>query len=69
MKISIPVASEDFLLLLKRFANLVFALFFSQSPLYKYTREIINTLKAYSREARKKMSLHTKGSIVWIVLL
>ena len=69
MKITIPVASEDFLLLLKKFANLVFALFSSQSPLFKCVRELITALKAYSREARRKMSLQTKGSILWIVLL
>ena len=69
MKITIPMASEDFLLLLKIFANLVFALFSVQSPLFKCAREIISVLKAYSREARKKMSLQTKGSILWIVLL
>jgi len=31
--------------------------------------EIISALKIYSREARKKISLQTKGSILLIILL
>ena len=69
MQISIPTSAEDFLLLLKRYANLLFALFTARSPLFKCVREIIDALKAYSREARKRMSMKTKGSILWILLL
>jgi len=69
MKITIPVALEDFLLLLKIFANLVFVLFSAQSLLFKCVHKIINALKSYSREARKNKSLQTKGSILCIVLL
>ena len=69
MKINIPVTSDEFVLLLKRYANLVFALFSKHSPLFKCVREVIEALKAYSREARRRMSIQTKGSILWIILL
>ena len=64
MQINVPQTAEDFLLLLKRFVNLIFALFSKQSPLFKCVREVINTIMAYSREARKGMTMHTKGSIL-----
>ena len=69
MKINIPDTAEGFIILLKKFTNLVFVLFLSQSPLFKCVREVIDAIKAYSREARKKMSIQTKGSILWIILL
>ena len=69
MQINVPQRAEDFLLLLKRFANLIFALFSRQSSLLKCVWKVINAIMAYSREARKRMTMHTKGSIQWIVLL
>ena len=65
----VPVEAEDFLLLLKRFANLLFALFSEQCPLFKCIREVIRAYRAYSREARKQLSQASKGAILWIVLL
>ena len=69
MKICIPETADEFLLLLKRYANLLFSLFTSRCPLFKCVKEVITALQAYSREARKRMSLHTRGSILWIILL
>ena len=69
MQISVPVAAEEFVLLLKRFGNLIYALFSSSSPLFKCMKEIINALMGYSREARRRMPMATKASILWIVLL
>ena len=69
MKVCVPTTADEFLLLLKRYANLLFALFTSSCPLFKCIKEIISALQAYSREARKRMSMHTRGSILWIILL
>ena len=65
----VPAEAEEFLLLLKRFGNLLFALFSVDCPLFKCIKELIRAIKAYSREARKQMSHGSKASILWIVLL
>ena len=69
LKAVVPVEAEDFLLLLKRFGNLLFALFSEHSPLFKCMREIIRAYRGYSREARKQLGMASKGAILWIILL
>ena len=69
LKISIPTEENDFMLMLKRFTNLLYAVFLDTCPLFKAMVEVVRALKDYSREARKRMSLATRGSILWIVLL
>ena len=68
-KISIPTEADEFMLMLKRFANLFYTVFSEMCPLFKALHEVIKVPQVYSREARKKMSLSTKGSILWIILL
>ena len=68
-KAVVPAEAEDFLLLLKRFGNLLFALFSEHCPLFRSVQEVIRAFKAYSREARRQMSQASKGSILWIILL
>ena len=65
----IPASAEDFMLLLKRFANLLVALFSEDCPFFKCIEKIIKALKEFSRLARNKMSQMTKASILWIILL
>ena len=67
-KISVPTEADDFMVMLKRYANLLFAVFTDTCPLFKAMLEVIRALRGFSREARKKMSMTTKGSILWIVL-
>ena len=69
LKISIPAEENDFMLMLKRFTNLLYAVFSDTCPFFKAMVEIVRALKDHSREARKRMSLATRGSILWIVLL
>ena len=69
LKAVVPVEPEDFLLLLKRFGNLLFALFSERCPLFKCLREIIRAYRGYSREARKQLGQASKGAILWIILL
>ena len=69
IKISIPVEPEEFMLMLKRYANLLFALFSDSSPMFNAMVAIISALRDLSREARRQMTLATKGSILWIILL
>ena len=69
LKITILAEADDFMLMLKRFANLLYAVFSDKCPFFKGIVEIICTLKDYSREARKRMTLAKKGSILWIILL
>ena len=69
LKIKVPESAKEFMLVLKRFANLLYALFTDQCPLFKCIKQVINALKDYSRAARKQMSIQTKGSILWIILL
>jgi len=50
MKIGVPDTADKFLLLLKRYANLLFA---SRCPMFKCVKEIIREIQAYSREAQE----------------
>ena len=69
VKLSVPTEAEEFMLILKRFANLLYALFSARCPLFRCTQEVIIAIKAFSREARRTMSQATKASILWIGLL
>jgi hypothetical protein len=69
LKISIPSDEGDFLLLLKSFANLLFALFSESCPFFLAMKRIITSYRALSRPARKAMSHRSKASILWIILL
>ena len=65
----IPTTAEDFMLLLKRYANLLFALFSPDCPFYKCVVKVVDALKEFSRVARETMSQMTRASILWIILL
>ena len=69
LKAVVPDTAEDFLLMLRRFANLLFALFSSQCPLYKELHALIAGIKALSPNARSKFTKETKATMLWIVLL
>jgi len=64
-----PSDAEGFMLMLKRYANLLHALFSSQSPMYKQMYGIVRALRDYSPNARAKISHEVKSSILWIILL
>ena len=68
-KPKIPETSDEFMLTLKRFANLLFSIFSDDCPLFQCLHQIINALKKFSRSARIAMTTTTKASILWIVLL
>ena len=68
-KISVPAEPEDFLLMLKRYANLLFAIFSNTCSLFLLVKEVIRAIRDFSREARRRMTIGTKGSILWIILL
>ena len=55
--------------MLKRFTNLLFALFSSQSPLYKQMYVVVKVLQNYSPNARAQLSHEVKTAILWIILL
>ena len=69
IKAKVPDDAHDFLLLVKTFANLLYALFGSNCPLYLHVRKMIKAFTAYNRTALKAMSKATKASILWITLL
>ena len=69
IKAVVPESAEDFLLMLRRFANLLFALFSSQCPLYKEMHALISGLKTLSPNARSKLTKDTKAAMLWIILL
>ena len=69
VKASVPDTSEKFLAMLKRYANLLCALFSSQCPLYAQMYNLISALRDISQTARDHLSHGTKASILWIVLL
>ena len=65
----VPATSEEFTLLLKRYANLLFALFSKNCSLYKCVVKIIDALKDFSKAAKEGMTKRTRASILWIILL
>ena len=66
-KFCITAEADEFMLMLKRYANLVYVVFSETCPLFKVLREAILALRDFSHEARKRMTMGTKGSILWIV--
>ena len=69
LKPKIPATAEEFMLLLKRYANLLFALFTADCPFFQCVLRVINALKDYSRVARQAMTKMARASILWIILL
>jgi hypothetical protein len=69
IKAKVPEDAHDFMLLLKTFANLLYALFGSNCPLYLQVRRMIKAFTAYTRTALKALTMSTKASIMWITLL
>ena len=69
MKPKVPETAEDFVLLLKRYANLLVALFLVSCPLYKCVKTVIDALKAFSKQAKDNLSERSKAAILWIILL
>ena len=68
-KIDIPENGTDLLQLAKCYANMIFAIFGADSPLFLATRTVVNALKRYTDMARKNFSRRTIASIMWIMLL
>ena len=69
MKISVPADATEFLTMIKRYANLIYSVFSVTFTLFKLMQEVVRVLQEYSQEARKRMTLNTKGSMLWIILL
>ena len=65
----VPEDAFDFLLMLKTFANLLYAIFGASCPLFANVRQIIKALSSYKRNALKQLGIQTKASILWILLL
>ena len=64
-----PALAEEFMMILKRFANILHALFTSQFLLYKQMYGIIKLFREYSPNARAQPFHNVKTSIMWIILL
>lgn len=64
-----PVDSDGFMLMLKRYTNLLHALFTAMSPMYIQMYGIVKALKGYSRHAKERFSHEAMTSILWIILL
>ena len=69
LKARTPPDAEGFMLMLKRFTNLLHALFSSQFPMYVQMYGIVQALRDYSPNARSKLSHEVKTCILWIILL
>ena len=65
----VPETAELFILTLRTFANLLYALFSKECPFLKCVLQIITAIKQFSRKAREAMSITTKASILWVILL
>lgn len=63
----VPTDQEKFMLLLERYANLLCSLFTEECPFFLCVLRVIRSLKEYSRNARARISLTTKASILWVI--
>jgi hypothetical protein len=68
MHAKVPSDAGEFLTLLKRYANLLVALFSADCPLFQCVVTIITALRRYSPQAHKAMTQTTKASILWVIL-
>ena len=66
---STPTDSEVFIIMFKRYENLLFTLFPSYFPLYKQVYATIKALREYSPNARAALQHKTKTIILWIIPL
>ena len=61
--------AEAFMLILKRFTNLIFSLFGFSTPFYRQIKSITDAFREYSLNARTNMNMDYKSSILCIILL
>ena len=50
--------------MLKRYANFLFAAFSDKCPLFLLVKVVIRSIQDFLREARQRMTMGTKGSIL-----
>ena len=65
----VPESAEDFMVMIKRFANLLFALFGGACPLFLHIVNIVENILQLSKSARDVMTQSTKAAILWIILI
>lgn len=65
----VPESLDELVLILKRFANLLAALFSKDCVLFQALQVVLDAFKDYKGMARATMSHYTRGVIMWIVLL
>jgi len=65
----VPESAEDFIVMVKRFAKLLFALFGGACPLFLHIVNIVENILQLSKSARDMMMQSTKAAILWIILI
>jgi len=65
----VPEDADGLMLMIKPFANLLYALFSSQCPMYQQLYEIVQGLREHSPNARTQLGKKAKASMLWIILL
>jgi len=65
----VPEDADGLMQMIKHFANLLYALFSSQCPMYQQLYEIVKGLRDHSPNARTQLGRKTKASMLWIILL
>jgi hypothetical protein len=68
LEASVLERAEKFILLLKIFANFLYALFSQTCPFFRCICCIIKDIQAYSTNAKEWFSMSTKLSILWVIL-
>ena len=66
---TVPKSFEGLLKHLKRFCNLVFAIFGDKCPLVLLTTDLINTLDAYTETNQENFSYQSLVTVMWILML
>ena len=69
LKVWISAEADEFMIMLKRYVNLVYVVFSETWPMFKLLREVIFALRCIYRQAQKRVTMATRGSILWIILL
>ena len=69
LQCSLPTSFEQLVKQLKRFANLIFAVFGAYSPLLIAIQNVIGELEEYNETAIGKITRESTASILWIVMI
>ena len=66
---TVPKEADEFLVMHKRYANLLFGLFGGSCPMFRHMVNIVENITSLSKSARDNMTQKSKSTMLWIILI